>query len=150
MKIITPLKESHISKNKQGMTIVETIVALVIFAVFISGAVKVIMAQRQVSDKARAHYTAINIAKNQIEQVRNTSTQNYNQIISMAEDKVRVNKDGVPDDFGKFRRTTLILDTSTDDLFEIDVKVDIFDPISLEFKGENEHIKSYMAKLLDR
>ena len=151
MKTMTPRKESHISKKKQGMTIVETIVALVIFATFISGAVRLIMMQRQITDKARMHYTAINIAKNRVELVRNMRTADYQQILAMEEAGSPIDQDGLPDNplLSKFMRITRIIDDPNNAYrLEIEVEVKIRNPITLTFEGENEHIKSYMAQLL--
>ena len=137
-------------KHCGGATIVETIVALTILATFIAGAARVILAHRQLSDKARAHYTAINLAKNHIEQVRNMRRADYAQIFAMTENGVPVNADGDPDSAnGKFRRTTIItVDTNNIYRLGIEVTVEIKNPITLAFEGENEHVKSYMAHLL--
>ena len=126
---------------------VEAIVALSILVIFLSGATRVILMRRQVADKNSAHYTAINIAKNQIEQVRNLRRLDYDQILEMTEDGVRVNEDGDPDVKGKFKRTTQIT-IHTTLLLEIEVSVQVFNPITLDFGIETEHVKSFMAKLL--
>ena len=147
------IQEANIRrKHCRGATIVETIVALTILAVFISGAVRVVMSHRQLTDKARAHYTAINIAKNRVEQVRNMRRADYSQIAAMIESDTLVDKDGdpAPVNQAKYSRTTNISGTSVSELLEIEVIVKIKDPITLQFKGENEHIRSYMAKLLAR
>ena len=137
-------------RHCQGATVVEAIVALVIFATFIAGATRVVLAHRQLSDRARAHYVAINLAKNQVEQVRNMRRADYAQILAMTENGVQVNAEGDPDSTnGKFRRTTTIT-VGTNNIYrlEIEVMVEIKNPITLAFEGENEHIKSYMAHLL--
>lgn len=137
------------NRNRAGTTMVETLVALAIFASFIAGAARVIMAHRQLTDKARMHYTAINIAKNQIEQVRNMRRSDYEQVSNMQEVDVRVDENGVPDSSGVFSRTTTISATSVSDLHDVAVTVDILNPVTLQFSGENEHIRSFMAKLLE-
>ena len=153
---MVPMREKTIQEGKTlrkhclGATVVEAIVALVIFATFIAGATQVILAHRQLSDKARAHYTAINLAKNHVEQVRNMRRADYAQILAMTENGVQVNAEGDPDSTnGKFRRTTTIT-VGTNNIYrlEIEVMVEIKNPITLAFEGENEHVKSYMAHLL--
>lgn len=133
-----------------GATMVETMVALAILATFITGAARVILTHRQLADKARAHYTAINIAKNQVEQVRNMRRADYAQIFAMTENGVIVNAEGNHDSInGKFRRTTTITaDANNDYRLDIDVLVEIKNPVTLGFEGEGEHLKSYMAHLL--
>lgn len=140
----------HRRNSREGTTIVETIVALVLFAMFITGATKVLMSHRQLTDKSRAHYIAINITKNRIEQVRNMRRADYEQIGNMMESDTLVNAKSEITPNGKFRRTTKIHTTPVLGLLEIDVTVEIKNPITLQFSGENEHLKSYMAKLLDR
>lgn len=137
------------SGKRSGMSIIETVVALFLFALFIGGACRVILAQRQVADKARYHYAAINIAKNRIEQVRNMRRASYSQIFSMRELGTRVDANGDPlPGRGKFRRQTTITATSIPELLEVEVRVFIQNPITLEFETEEQHVSSYMAKLL--
>ena len=138
-------------KLREGGTIVEVIVALVLFATFIAGAVKVILAQRQLSDKARAHYTAINLCKNQIELIRNLRRSDYDQLLAMEEAGVRVNAEGIKDENGKFKRfTTITPDPNNDYRLEAAITVKIINPITLEFGNENEHLTSYISKQLKR
>ena len=131
------------------MSITETLIALAIFAIFIAGAGRVILAHRKLTDKARMHYIAVNIAKNQIEQVRNMRRSDYDQISSMEEIDIPVDEDGVPDTSGVYRRTTTISTTSVPDLHDVEVTVEMMNPITLQFEGEEEQVKSFMAKLLE-
>ena len=126
-------------------------IALAILATFIAGAARVILTHRQLADKARAHYTAINIAKNQVEQIRNMRRADYAQIFAMAENGVTVNAKGIHHDDKTdkfFRITTITADAHNDYRLDIDVLVEIRNPITLGFEGESEHLKSYMAHLL--
>lgn len=142
-------QKNHRKRSKCGASVTEVLVALVLFATFISGAAKVIVAQHRVTDKARAHYTAINIAKNRIEYLRNMRRASYDQIESMLETDWQVDQDGVTDSNGKFSRTTEIRSTSVPELLEIRVTVKIRNPDTLEFGSEQEFVRSYMAKLLE-
>lgn len=128
------------------MTIVETVTALVLFAMFITGACRVIVIQRQIMDKARDHYIAANIAKNQLEQIRNAlDTGGYEQIFSMDEDRVSVDEKGDRYDNGKFRRTTAIRAVDAD-LAEAVITVELLDRVKMEFDGENAHLRSFIAR----
>jgi Tfp pilus assembly protein PilV len=134
-------------KNQSGASMVEILVALTLFATFITGASKAIMAHRQVADKTRAHYTAINIAKNKIEQVREMRRASFAQIQNLSESNARVDENGAPNETsGRFRRSTTITN-AMDHLFEIEVVVQIQNPITLQFGSEEEHIKSYIAHI---
>ncbi len=137
--------ENSGKRRKQGGTIVETLVALVLFATFIGGAGRVILSHRQVADQARHHYIAINVAKNQIEQVRHLRSSDYQQIYDMQEENTRVNNEGETDEAGKFTRTTTINFINAD-LLEVVVTVNIQNPVTLTF-DESETVQSYIAKL---
>lgn len=157
LKAVNQIMNTHLKKQcglsapggKAGASIVEVLVALSLFATFITGAVKVIAAQHRVTDQARAHYTAINVAKNRIESLRNMRRSSYTQIANMIEADFTVDEEGLSDLNGKFSRTTRIHTTSVSDLLEIQVTVKIRNPVTLEFGSEQEFVKSYMAKLLD-
>ena len=107
--------------NRAGMTVVETVVALTIFAVFTTGACQLLLSHRKVSDMARAHYTAINIAKNRMELVR---TFDFGQVDDFLEDKVVVDASGVPDAVGNYRRTTEVSNVSSN-LLELEQKTNL-------------------------
>jgi prepilin-type N-terminal cleavage/methylation domain-containing protein len=132
------------SRKRAGMTLVETIVALAIFAVFTTGACKLFMSHRRLSDMARGHYTAINIAKNRLELAR---TVDFGQLASYAESNVVVNVSGEPDTEGHYRRTTDISNFSGN-LVEIAIKVDLRNRRTLDFTPANEQLTSYIANYL--
>jgi hypothetical protein len=127
------------------MTVVETIVALTIFAVFTTGACKLLMSHRRVSDMARAHYTAINIAKNRLELVR---TFDFDQVDDFTEDKVVVDESGNPAADGNYRRSTLVSNISSN-LLELTVTVGIRNRRTLEFNPANQSLSTYFADYLE-
>lgn len=137
-------------KSRSGTSLIETVVALFLFAVFIAGACKVMMSHRRVVDKSRAHYTAVNIAKNQIEQVRNTLSRiGFDQIYDNAESKIQVTANGEVSNIGKFRRSTEIIKVD-DGMAEIVVTVEILDQVKLKFGKESEVLRTYIARPLKR
>jgi type II secretory pathway pseudopilin PulG len=127
------------------MTVVETIVALSVFAVFTTGACKLLLSHRKISDMARAHYTAINIAKNRLELVR---TFDFDQVGNFLEDKVVVDASGVPDTYGNYRRSTDVSNVSSN-LLELTVTVDIRNRQTLKFNPSNEQLSTYFAEYLE-
>jgi len=136
-------------RRKCGSSIIETLFALGLLATFISGAGKSIMMTNQLSDTAQAHYTAINIAKNQIEQVRNLRRAEFEQILALQENGIRVDDTGRINPKGHFRRTTTVTKDSLNDfLIEVYVKVEIQNRVSRSFAGEHEQLRSYIAHLL--
>jgi len=137
------------NRRKSGSSIIETLFALSLLATFISGAGKSIMMTNQLSDTAQAHYTAINIAKNQVEQVRNLRRSEFEQILALQESGVRIDETGRIDPNGHFRRsTTITKDSLNDYLIEVYVKIEIQNRVSRSFTGEQEVLRSYIAHLL--
>lgn len=137
--------ESVPVSSRAGMTVIETIVALTIFAVFTTGACKLLMSHRRVTDMARAHYTAINIAKNRLELVR---TFDYGQVDKFLEDKVIVDASGNPDTLGNYRRSTQVSNVSSN-LLELTVTVDIRNRRTLVFNPANQELSTYFALYLE-
>jgi len=131
--------------NRAGTTIVETMVALTIFAVFTTGACKLLLSHRKVTDMARAHYTAINIAKNRMELVR---TFDFGQVDDFLEDKVVVDASGLPSTEGNYRRSTAVRIVSSN-LLELTVTVDLRNRQTLAFTPAKEQVSTYFAKYLD-
>ena len=131
-------------KSRAGVSLVETLMALLIFATFITGASKSLMAHRKLSDKSREHYTAINIAKNRIELVR---TFEFGQQADFLENNVVIDFNGAADTDGDYRRSTTMT-TASSNLLEVAVTVEIRDRITLLFDGEQEKIRTYFAEYL--
>lgn len=132
-------------KRCAGSSIVETLMALSVFALFIGGGAQLMVAHRQMSDMARAHYVAANIAKNRIELIR---TYGFAELSNFSEDDVLVDPSGYPNTSGNYRRSTEILSTGKDNLAELVVMVEIRDRKTLGFEGRNETIRTYVADYL--
>jgi Tfp pilus assembly protein PilV len=133
-------KEVRLGNN--GFTIVETAVALAIFALCIGGMCALIVTGKQLRDQARWHYTAVNLAKNRLERARALP---FESLDVLKESNIRVNRSGFPDAGGNYRRTTYVNEVKTDLLKELVVIVEIKDRRSLEFEGEQEELRSYFA-----
>ena len=93
---------------------------------------------------ARAHYTAINIAKNRLELVRRFD---FGQLDDFLEDKVVVDASGVPSTEGNYRRSTEVSNVSSN-LLELTVTVDIRNRQTLVFNPANEQLSTYFAQYL--
>lgn len=133
-------------RKREGMTIVESMVALVILALFITGTCQLLMSHRQVSDMARGHYTAINIAKNRMELVR---TFDFDQVHNFQENNMVVDSSGLADPDGLYRRSTEFSPVgANNNLIELTVTVDIRNRQTLQFNPANEVLKTYFAKYL--
>lgn len=128
-------------KSCAGIVMVEALISLVLFAIFITGGCKLLLAHRQITDMARAHYAAANIAKNHLELIRSFD---YSQRGNFSETDVLVNEIGIPDSNGRYRRNTEYTSVSSN-IVEIMVTVDIMDRKQLAFTGRSESLKSYYA-----
>lgn len=132
-------------KARAGMTLVETVVAIAVLAIFTTGACKLLISHRQMTDMARAHYTAINIAKNRMELIR---TFDFGQVDDFIEDQVIVDTSGLPDTAGHYRRTTETSNINSN-LLELVVTVDIRNRKTLAFTPAKEELTTYVARYLE-
>ena len=127
----------------EGMTVLETVIAIFLLSMFIAGMMGVLLAVREASDRARWHYAAINVAKNRLERIQ---TFEFTQLSFFTEANTRVDNNGQPNGDGRFRRTTTFGPVKTN-LVEVAISVEIMDPLSLTFEGEKESVKSYVANI---
>jgi hypothetical protein len=143
----TPIGElQRLEKRRRcaGSSIVESLMALIVFALFIAGASRMMVNHRQMSDMARGHYTAVNIAKNRLELVRSFQ---FGQVSNFLENKVLVDASGLPDPEGSYRRTTEVASQSGN-LLELAVTVEIRNRKTMGFEGANEHLTTFFAEYL--
>lgn len=64
------MRASLAHSRKDGMTILEVVIALICFAVAIGAMSSLTYSVRQSSDIARDHYIAVNLAKSRIERMK--------------------------------------------------------------------------------
>lgn len=133
-------------RNRAGVALVEALVAIMLFAIFITGAGKLLLSHRKISDMARAHYTAANIAKNRLELVRSFE---FDERPDFLENNVVVNMSGLPDSTGHYRRSTTITNLGIN-ICELMVRVEILDRKTLTYNGRNETVQTIMADYLAR
>ena len=129
---------------RDGMTILEVIIAVSIFSICVVGMCALIQKSRELSDMARDHYIAVNIAKNRLERVR---TYDFDQITEFSElegTPVDVSGNDVSGSDYRFLRFTAVSNV-TANLREVNVIVGIRNRVSLTFTGERESVKSLFA-----
>jgi len=132
--------------ENSGMTLVETIVALAVFALCVGGICALVVHSKATGDLARDHYTAVNIAKNRIERAKEYD---FDELYNFLETDVEVDRAGNPDPDGRFRRTTLV-SSAAENLAEITVIVEIRSRVSSSFEGENEEVRTFIAEFQER
>ncbi len=131
--------------RRAGLTLVESMIGLMVFAAFLSGACRMVVVAHHVNDRAAAHYAAVNIAKTRIERIK---TFGYDQFELCQESGVVLNQSGRPDEGGNYRLTTTVVPRG-EGLKDVTVRVDIRNPRTLGFDGENEQLVSSLADLAE-
>lgn len=128
-------------KRRAGSTMIEAMVTLTVLGTFVAGATQLNLSSRELSDRARAHYQAVHIAKNRIERLQVLP---FAQLELAEEDRVRVSVEGSPDARGHFRRTTMVTEISSG-LREAYVKVELQDRTTLDFDGGTEELRTWIT-----
>jgi len=88
-------------RNAEGMTLIETLGAVCILGICIGGVCALVVQAKEMTDRARDHYTAINIAKNRMELAR---ARGYDALGDFSEPPTVVDRKGSPDDEGDYQR----------------------------------------------
>ena len=129
--------------ENSGFTLVEVMVAILILGLCMGGLCQLAANARQLSDMARSHYTAINIAKNRLERAK---TVEYDELQFLTENDVVIDASGRADSTGNYRVNTSVSQSQTN-LMELVVTVGMRNPLSLAFEGEGESIQTYVADI---
>jgi len=131
------------SEKRRGFTLVEVLVATTLVVTVLAGVYMVVVHALRLTRMARDHYVATNIAKNRLERARNFQ---YNDLYLLAEGNVTVNENGLPDNAGRYRRTTVINSEFDEGLTEVSVLVHIRSRRTGQFSGEQEQISSLFTE----
>jgi len=129
-----------------GLTLVEVVIAIGVFSIFMGSACFLIARTREMTDVARSHYIAINIAKNKLEKAR---THDFDHLYTFIENEVVVDQNGSLDSNGRWRRTTSVT-TMGPNLKKITFKVEMRNRETMKFDGREEHVSSYIANYFSR
>jgi hypothetical protein len=92
---------------------------------------------------SRAHYIAVNIAKNRIERAK---TLEYSDLLLVKDNDGIVNTSGAADPDGFFKVTTQVT-AANSNLMEVVVTVGIKNRTYLDFRGEQEEARTYIADI---
>ncbi len=106
-----------------GMTLVETMVAILVFGLLLGGMMNITVASITAGKRAEFAYNAYNLAKNHIETLKALP---FSSLTNAAETDTYLDNAGVPDDEGNFKRTTTVTTNYTGDanLVQVQVQVD--------------------------
>ncbi len=141
----------------QGLSIVEAVVALFLFGMFIASACKLIIVARESSGRATDHYQAICLGKNRIERLQSVDFSQLERCASpvYAFGSVTnvipetMDRDGTASPEGRFRMTVSITNLTTN-LKWVMVNIEIRDRVSMNFEGEYEEVVTMLSKQLRR
>jgi len=120
---------------------VETLVAMVILATGIAGAVKLVMATQQLSDISSEKYEAINLAKSRFEQM---SMADLDDLPAWSISNMVSNAQGRPDPNGNFRINTMVSYVHTN-MAEIVIEIYTRNHVTRKFDHAPEQITTYLT-----
>lgn len=105
------------------MTLVETMVAILLFGVALVGMLDVCAQSMLMGKRSELSYSAYNLAKNRLETLKNTS---FGSLSSAVETDTILDSNGVPDTNGGFKRNTSVTTNYNSDshLARVTVTVD--------------------------
>ncbi len=106
-----------------GMTLVETMVAILVFGILLGGMMNITAASITAGKRAEYNYNAYNLAKNHIETLKSLP---FSNLTSAAETDTYLDASGTPDINGNYKRTTTVSSSYSGDanLVQVQVQVD--------------------------
>ena len=99
------MKLLKLFRSEKGLSLVENMMAIGLFLIGISAILSVQIQGMNAGKRAAYAYTAYNIAKNHIENLKSFS---FSDVASATENSVYVDENGTPDTDGKFIRSTSV------------------------------------------
>ena len=130
-------------KNKRGTSLVETLVAMIILALGITGAVKLVLTSQKLSDISSEKYDSVNLAKSRFEQM---GMADVSDLSSWETSNMVCNVQGRPDPNGNYRINTMVTYINTN-LAKVVIQVYIRNHVTREFDHSPEQITTYMSDI---
>jgi Tfp pilus assembly protein PilV len=116
--------------NSRGVTLVETMASVLLFLLVGASILNVCLQSSLSGKRAQEAFTAYNLAKSRIEEMRNFP---FSSLSSAAETDTPINETGVADPDGTFLRTTAVTTSYTGDSSLTQVAVSV----KYEIKGQS-------------
>lgn len=123
------MKKKTIFGSKSGITLIETLVALIILASGLAGAATLIVHSMKLSDLSSEKNIALAMARNRFERM---SMSDFNDLPSWSINNMVCDQRGNPNSEGNYRLSTIVTHPLTN-LTEIVVQVSVRNHQSLEF-----------------
>lgn len=132
-----------VKRGRAGVTLLETVMAIMILGVGFAGACALIVQTGNLSDMARDHYVAINLCKNRIEKAR---AMPFAAVTSLCETNVVVDEGGNVISSARFMRTTDMVYVQTN-LIQMTVRAEVKNRFTLDFSSNDcETIATYVVE----
>lgn len=116
-----------------GMTLVETMVAILVFGILLGGMMNITAASITAGKRAEYSYNAYNLAKNHIETLKSLP---FSNLTNAAESDIYLDASGTADDDGDYKRTTTVSTSYTGDANLVQVQVQVDYRIKGAFAGK--------------
>ena len=128
-------------KSVKGMTLVETLAAIAIFSIVLTGILNLAVGSMSTGKRAEFAYTSYNLAKNRLEALRSMP---YSTLVNAAESDVYVDENGVADIDGYYIRSTAVTPNYSGDanLIQLTVSVDYI------FRGVQSQIPTQLSAVV--
>jgi prepilin-type N-terminal cleavage/methylation domain-containing protein len=137
------------ARRDQGMTLLETMISVLILAIFMLGVAALITQSGKLGDMSRDHYIAVNLCRNRLENA-NVFTYNtgFESLTTLRETNFVCSDTGAADPDGRFMRSTAVIENylSASNLTEMVVTVAIRDRISLSFSNQSETVQTIFTR----
>jgi hypothetical protein len=125
------------------MTIVEAVIAILLFGLFIATACRVLISSRESTGRAKDHHLAICLGKNRIERLQVADFSQLESWTTVGDGEV-LDQEGNPTPQGNFRLRVAVT-SLTATLKSVVTTVEIKDRETLAFDGEYEQITTMLS-----
>ena len=134
-------KVAIVIKDIKGVTLVETMAAILIFAIVLTGILNLVVGGMSTGKRAEFAYTSYNLAKNHLETLRSMP---YSTLVNAAETDVYVDENGVSDQDGSYIRSTAVTPNYNSDanLIQLTVSVDYI------FRGVQSQVPTQLSAVV--
>lgn len=130
-------------RNKQGVTVVEALLAVSLLAVAAAGSVKLVVATRQLADSVTDKHKATQVIRNQIERIDMSS---FDDLDMWTVNEQMIDETGAPNSEGRFRLTTEVTHPYTN-LTQVVIRVDTQNRKTLDFNLTGKEITMFISDI---
>lgn len=130
-------------RNRQGVTVIEALLAVSLVAVAAAGSAKLVVATRQLADAVTDKHKATQLIRNQIERIDMSS---FDDLDMWAVNAQVIDETGAPSLDGRFRLTTTVTHPYTN-LTQVVIRVDTQSRKTLDFGSAGQEITMFVSDI---